>query len=274
MKMTNKELSEHMRVEHLGADYLHELQIQLDKELKKPVPEQDFDRIEDLTEAISVLNGTDHFISKRTAIGIDRVKANIHHNQHKKINIHRRWIAACIVAVLIGTNALSYKAYGMNAFSAAYQIVTGGIVIDFSKHDPTTSEARNVYAEEMQNLCSEHNIDARIPTYIPDGFSPTENYGSINDLDLYTSVSFYFQLKTKKLIIQMKYIKTDEVSIPFGIPSDQHNISEQVIDNTVVTVSKEDNQFTAAFMIDQIQYSICADGVDYDECQRILESFF
>ena len=72
----------------------------------------------------------------------------------------------------------------------------------------------------------------------------------------------------------MTHIKTDEVSIPFGIPSDYHNISEQVIDNTVVTVSKEDNQFTAAFMIDRIQYSICADGLDYDECQRVLESMF
>ena len=272
--MTNKELIEHVCAENLGADYLYELQTQLDEELKKPVSEQDFDRIEDLTEAISVLNGTDQFISKRAEMGLAKVKADIHQNQHRKIRIRRRWVAACICAVLIGSNAWSYTAYGMNAFSAAYQIFTGGIVIDFSKHDPTSSEAGNVYAEEMKQICAEHNIDARIPTYIPDGFSPTENYGSINDLDLYTSVSFYFQLEAKKLILQMKYIKTDEVDIPLGIPSDQHNISEQVIDNTVVTVSKEDNQFTAAFMIDRIQYSICADGVDYDECQRILESFF
>lgn len=274
MKMTNKELIEHMRTENLGMYYLIELQAGLDEELKKPVSEQDFDRIEDLTEAISVLNGTDQFISKRTEIGIARVKADIHQNKHRKIRIRRRWIAACICAALIGSNAWSYTAYGMNAFSAAYQIFTGGIVIDFSKHDPSSSEAGNVYAEEMQQICSEHNIDARIPTYVPEGFSPTENYGSVNDLDLYASVSFYFRQKAKKLIIQMTHIKRDEVSIPFGIPSDHHNISEQVIDNTVVTVSKEDNQFTAAFMIDRIQYVICADGVDYDECQRVLESFF
>ena len=127
MKMTNKELIEHMRTENLGMYYLIELQAGLDEELKKPVSEQDFDRIEDLTEAISVLNGTDQFISKRTEIGIARVKADIHQNKHRKIRIRRRWIAACICAALIGSNAWSYTAYGMNAFSAAYQIFTGDL---------------------------------------------------------------------------------------------------------------------------------------------------
>lgn len=37
-------------------------------------------------------------------------------------------------------------------------------------------------------------------------------------------------------------------------------------------ILKEDNQFTAAFLEDNIVYVIFADGLSYDECQKVIES--
>ena len=272
--MTDKELLARISSADPDAEYRQELQEQLMEELNKPVSEQDFDLIEDLTETIAILDGTEQFIGKRTELGISKVKQNIQYQKRRKRKFRRKWIAACACVVLIGSNIFSYTAYGMNAFSAAYQFYKGGFVIDFSKQKNITVADDNPYAEDMKKICSEHDIDALLPTKMPEGFSPTNNYGEYIDLDELSVLSFYFQNGSKKLIIRYSKIKSDETGIPLGISSDHHNISEQSINGTVITISKEDGQYTAAFMIDEIQYTFYAEGIDYDYCQIILHSIF
>ena len=61
---------------------------------------------------------------------------------------------------------------------------------------------------------------------------------------------------------------------PMGVPSDHYNISEQIIDDITVCVSEEDQQFTAVFEEDTIQYMLYIDKSDYAEGQKILDSMF
>lgn len=256
-------------------DFLNELQEQLEAETKKPISEQNNALVDELTEAIAVLTGTDEMIQQRADNGRALFMQKIS-QQRRKNRIKRTWrIIPCACAlVLIVSNFWSFSAYGMNVFSAAYQILNGGISIDFTKQDESKYETENPYKEDMQRLCSEHDIHAMLPTYIPSGFAPTDLYGNYEELELLNSISFGFEYRSIKLIFRMIQIKTEEVSIPLGIPSDHYNLSEQTIGDTVISMSKEDGQYQAAFMKDGIQYSIYADGLDYDECQRVLESVF
>ena len=84
--MTNRELIERVYSNHSDAEYLRELQDCLNDELKKPVSEQDFDLIEDITEAIAVLNGTEQYVSTRTEQGIVKIKKDIQQQRRKKMN--------------------------------------------------------------------------------------------------------------------------------------------------------------------------------------------
>ena len=71
--MNRNELLEYMRNYNPDQDFLDELQQQLTDELAKPVSEQNYDLIDELTEAISVLNGTEEQIRTTAEAGIGRV---------------------------------------------------------------------------------------------------------------------------------------------------------------------------------------------------------
>lgn len=257
------------------AAFLAELQERLSNELKKSVDELDYDRIDEMTEAIAVLTGKDEVINERVSAGIERTLAVLHRKekQRKISRICRAAAIACAI-VLIATNVWSYSAYGMNAFSAAYQFLNGGITVDLTVPTDEGKEAGNKYAQDMQDKCAEHHISAQIPRYIPAGFAPTENYGKLIETDLYKDLLFYFGKGNAKLFLQVREFADQSTITPIGIPTDTHNISEQVIDGTTIHIVKEDQEYRAVFLIDRTQYALGADHLDYDECQRVLESLF
>lgn len=74
-------------------------------------------------------------------------------------------------------------------------------------------------------------------------------------------------------IVVTNYLN-ETVPPPIGIPTEQYEISEQLINNTLISVMKEDEQYTATFIIDKTQYIIYAEHLDYDECQKVLDSFY
>ena len=57
-----------------------------------------------------------------------------------------------------------------------------------------------------------------------------------------------------------------------GIPSDKHNISEITVNGHAAVVSKEDNQMLVTFQTGSYLFNMFADGIDYDECDKILEN--
>ncbi len=47
---------------------------------------------------------------------------------------------------------------------------------------------------------------------------------------------------------------------------------ETKVNDRTMFILKEDNQFTATYLSNNVVYVIFSDGLDYDECQKIVES--
>lgn len=256
-------------------DVLSELRHKLEAELEKPDTELDVERINQITTAIEQVTGTEKITAEKTQQGIQKLKQELHlQNRRNRIRLAKR-IAACACFILIVSNIWSYSAYGLNSFSAAYQLLNGGIKIDFQT-DNSEPYTGNPYYDEMHSICLNNNFEALIPRYIPGEFQPTDNYGKHQDFD--HSQKIYFNFIRQKIILNLSIIrfkKEDEITT-ISIPSSEYNISQQKIGDTVIHISKEkkDHQYWAAFQIGLTQYILYAEGLDYDECQRVLESMF
>ena len=273
--MNKNELKELIRTTDPDQAFLAELREALSEEMEKPADEQNYDRIDEITEAIAVITGTDHIIEEKSAAGIERMISELHRAQKKKHirRICRRAAIACAV-ILVVSNVWSYSAYGMNVFSAAYKLYNGGMTVDLTKIGDPGSEAGDRFKQDMQDKCAEHQISAVMPDYIPAGFEPTENYGRFIETDHFSDIRFYFRKDIAKLIVHAREFDNPDEITPIGIPTDTHNISEQTINGTTVCVVKEDQEYRAVFLIDKTQYVITGINLDYDECQRILNSMF
>ncbi len=271
--MNKNELEEMMRTTDPDRAFLAELREALSKETEKPADEQDYDRIDEITEAMAVITGTDHIIEEKAAAGINRMISELHRTQKRKRirRVFRRAAIAC-AAVLVISNVWSYTAFGMNVFSAAYQLYDGGMNVDLTKIGDSASDAGDRFKQDMMEKCAAHQIHAVIPEYIPAGFEPTESYGRFVETEHFSDILFYFQKDNAKLVLHVREFDDSDEITPIGIPTDTHNYSEQTINGTTVCVVKEDQEYRAAFLIDRTQYVITGSSLDYDECQRILES--
>ncbi|MBQ6039639.1 MAG: hypothetical protein IJL32_02510 [Oscillospiraceae bacterium] len=268
---------------HVNPDqaFLEELQEKLSKELEMPHSERNYDRIEEWTDTINLLLGTSELIDKRSKIGILQLR-----QEKEKVNRRRMkriictFVSCFCASVLIISNIWSYSVLGMSAFSAMYQVMSGGITIDFKKQENVPPESYNsdslynCYLAEMRRICENENISSRLPDYLPDEYTKTESFGQIIRATHVCTVIFHFEHQGSKLILQiMDYDSSDNMP-PMGVPSDHYNISEQIIDGIRVCISKEDQQFTAVFEEGTIQYMLYIDNTDYAEGQKILQSMF
>ena len=268
---------------HVNPDqaFLEELQEKLSKELEMPHSERNYDRIEEWTDTINLLLGTSELIDKRSKIGILQLR-----QEKEKVNRRRMkrvictFVSCFCAGVLIISNIWSYSVLGMSAFSVMYQVMSGGITIDFKKQENVPPESYNsdslynCYLAEMRRICENENISSRLPDYLPDEYTKTELFGQVIRATHVCTVIFHFEHQGSKLILQiMDYDSSDNMP-PMGVPSDHYNISEQIIDGIRVCISKEDQQFTAVFEEGTIQYMLYIDNTDYAEGQKILQSMF
>lgn len=268
--MTDKELLQEIQAEQ---ELLLDARNRLQAEIDKPADMRDYDLIQELTAKITMLDGSEEWIQQRTEKGIRLVQAEIwHHFRKKRIRMVR--ILVSCACLLLCCNIGSYKVYGMDMFSAAYRLIKGGIVFDLTQQDDAPEEAGNCYLEEMQKICAEHDMEILLPSYIPSGFQPAAVYGKYVYGKRSKEMEFYFKKGKIKLNFNIEEFQDIDSYIPLGIPSDEQNISKQVINGTTVYIVKEDNQFNALFLVGTTQYAIFTDGLDYDVCQRVLDSFF
>ena len=147
--MTDQELLRKLQSDD-DSDLLKELRQKLDAELAKPVTEQDFDYIDDLAKTIDTITGADQETAEIADRGIQTIKAGLHNQSRKSRIKHLRWWipAACLI-LIVGTNIWTYTAFGMNAFSAAYQILNGGINVDLNSRDSADVYSGNPYADDV-----------------------------------------------------------------------------------------------------------------------------
>ena len=252
----------------------HELKEMLEYETNKPEELRDYESIDLLLRKLVKLQKLDDRTQRRTQAGIHVIQSAIR-NQYKKSpgrKIRRAVLVACASLILV-PNIWSYSVYGMNVLTLTYTYVKGGVMIEFQKNDSGTSQG-GIY-EDMRRICSENGLeDVMLPSYIPEGFYPSEGFGQVEDNEKYISILFLMKKQEEKIVFTIINYKSPDDVMPYGIPSDEHNIEEKEYHDTKVVISTEDHQYRAVFMKDIKQYGITTYGVDYSLAERIVDSIF
>lgn len=239
---------------------------QLDLELAKPNP--DYDLVDELSAAILEARGkTVKEIDVQSELGTIKQKSIKHFKCPK-------WAIAVSAAcfVLICANTVSVAAWGTNIFSAFVQFTKGDLTIDFSKQEQNvislpTSE-NDPYG--IKAKCAEYDVYPITPYYLPEGFILTDCTENI--LNHSTDLRFFYENDNAKLILSYEaYNNSDDIP-PIGIPTDTYNLRETEINGQTVFILKEDGQFTATFLNNNIVYVITSNKLDYNECQKVVES--
>ena len=238
----------------VDMEILFDLKKDLAKEKNKPVEERDEKLISELEDMICKTE--EEIISeskKRSLEAVMKMLDEYKEPKHPKIYKRLYIVAACFLVVL-GLNTASLKVFGQNMFSAAYHLTKGGITISSEKYD--NNDGSSVSESDpygMKSKCAEYGFFPDTPSYIPEGFVLDQIYEECNDES--DIVIFYY----------------NEIP-PIGIPTDTYNVTEEQINGHTTYILKEDKQFTAVFIDKKIEYSIFAENLDYNECQKILEN--
>lgn len=245
---------------------------ELDKEISKPIRRRDFDRIEQLTSELSELTESESDSElPDTSKLYERIRS-YEKASAKPLNVFKRFapILCCVVLVLT-VNCISVLAYDMNIVSAVIKFSKGGFTVDFSKNNveeivlPTSEDDPFGFNAKL----AEFGIEFETPHYIPEGYVLTRIDTNVNETFANT-VSFIYTKGKKNFSFDFT-IFWDEV-VPIGIPSDHYNISERKVNGADAIVSKEDNQYTITYEKDKTVFFMFADGVPYNECEKMVDS--
>lgn len=251
---------------------LNDLHLELEEEMSKPSGKRDYQKIAELTEAIHDIDcenddSASHYEETKNAI-MTRLE-NQKTSKKKRLRKLIAVAAACCF-VLIGINIATFSTLGLNMFQAIYKYTKGGITVDINRSDeiilPTTED--DPYG--IKTKCAEYDIYPQTPSYIPDDFYLTGI--DYDETEEYKALRFFYKKETIRLNIDFTEYNEGIDFHPLGIPTDTYNVSEEMIEGHNVYILKEDNQFTAAFLKDNIGYLIFAEYLDYDTCYKTVES--
>lgn len=279
--MKNKELSELIQNNrNADREMIEEMRAALKLETEKPLEKRDFDYIEQLSESLARATVPEAVREDAIQSGI---KAVLRKNAEKKPMIRRKWLgavsAACACLVLlIGGNAWAIHATGSNLFQLTYSFFTDHFEFQYSSiHEGSSgivsqSDASDPYG--IRTVCEQHGFTPHTPAYLPDGVTLTET--NLQERKKSTFLQFFYAKGSShiSLVYQNFSDDTDLSDRTFGIPSDYQNVSELELDGNTVVISKEDQQYTAFFMIGSTVYTLYTDNLDYTESEHILRSMF
>lgn len=261
-------------IEKLNADdsiqieSIEELRTQFENECAKDNP--DYELIDEIAMLMAEKDGSADKINISDEIAELKRKTSI---KPKRFFVPKWAAAMCASLILVlGLNAYSAYAWNMNIFKAVVKFINGGVVIGFENEQPVielpTSE-NDTYG--IRTKCAEYDVYPLVPEYIPEEFVLTDIQTDINDH--WTQIRFFY--KKDEIILNFDFFKYQRKEyIPdFTIPTDTYNITERELNGQTMYILKEDNQFTATFLDNNnIIYAVYADGLDYDECDKVIES--
>lgn len=254
----------------LDREILSDLQKDLNEEMKKPAEERNESYIAELEEMIAQTE--EELIGASQKRSLDNIMKMLdEYEEPKHIRLYKNLaIAAACFLVILGLNTASLKVFGQNMFSAAYQLTKGGISVSTNESDEMKTSESDPYG--MKAKCAEYGFFPDTPSYIPEGF--TLDYIDEESIEEVDYINFCYKKNNIILNILFTNYKDNAVISPIGFPTDTYNVTEENIENTTVYILKEDGQFTASYIEKRIKYVIYAEGLDYHECQKILESLF
>ena len=263
---------------NLKKEALTEINHQVDEELKKSKDDRDYQKIETLlSENYEIMGNSESELDIKARENISKIEQMC--KPKKRIKIYQRVaaVAACLVLVF-GGNAYTLNAYGENLFSLIVNRSSSGFTVNFNGNN-ISSETPDIKDDPygMIAKCAEYGVYPDTPLYIPDGFELID----LKIKEYTTSIRIMFNYKKNDItltFVMEKYYNQDD-TISLGVPSDMLNLSEVQVNGTVGIVSKEKNslngitdQYQLVYYKNSIVYHIGSDGLDYDECDKIIES--
>ncbi len=244
-----------------------ELEALLDKELSKRDNEIDYELVNELTLAAIEARG-DKPIENNIEEKLKELKA-VESREKKRFRLPKRSVglaAACVM--LMCTNVVSVSAWDMNIFSLIVELTKGGAKIDFgNKREEIILPTSEDDPYGIIAKCNEVGINVETPHYLPEEFVLTVVENNKYEWNNY----LFFRYENDKKFITISY-ETYSEEFAINIPSDEHNISEIEINGHSAIVSKEDNQMIVVFRSRNYIINIFTQDVDYDECEKIIQS--
>lgn len=265
----NKEKLERL-LSDIDMEILSDLKKNLAEEMSKPTDERDENLITELEDMISQTE--EEIISASKKRSLESVMKMLdEYEEPKRPKMYKRiLVAAACLLVVLGLNTVSMKTFGQNMFSTAYQLYKGGVFISSESGDIEGIVVSESDPYGMKAKCAEYGFFPDTPSYIPDGFV-LENISEESN-DYRDSIIFSYRKENVILNFFFTNYKTNDENPLIGIPTDTYNITEEQINGHTTYISEEEKQFTAVFIEKRIYYMIFAEGLDYNECQMILES--
>ena len=274
--MNQKELYTALQINAADQAFLKELHEKLDLELTKPVEERDFDRIEELTEAITTMEGTEQLVQAQAAEAIPKLQQE---NHRRKITLRRNRLKVLIpcacAAVVLAANIWSVAAFDRNIFSAAVDWFDGGFTLQMSESDAVILPATEEDPYGIMAKCEEYGFTPLTPTYLPEGF--VLDHITTNTSSKSSSVLFYYRkdnfLKEDTLLnFHFTHYNADATIPPVGLSSDGTPPQEEIINGITMYTLKEDDQFSATFIYQNTVYVFFSRDLNYDECYKVVSS--
>lgn len=270
----NKEKIE-KQLSDIDMEILSDLKRNLAEEMSKPTDKRDENLITELEDMISKTEEEVISASKKRSLE-SVMKMLDEYEEPKHIKIYKRLsVATACLLIVIGLNTASLNVFGKNfirkkVFPENYQLNRGSIIISVDQSDDGDNSASSSDPYGMKAKCVEYGFFPDTPSYIPEGFVLEDSDADSNDQ--YDSIQFFYKKGNVKLNFLFTNYKSNATILPIGLPTDTYNVTEEQVNGRTTYILNEDFQFTAVFIDKRIEYSIFTDGLDYDECQKILES--
>ena len=243
----------------LDDEILSELNEELDEELNKTMKNRDERKIIELSNAIADIKGytpSEEDVKRSTEAILAKLDNKV--PKRRKVIKTLSTVAACLVAVVVLNQGIAY-AFDVKMFPKLYEVVDGGIVIHMDQDRKETQQILN----EIKIKCAEYDISSPIITYLPGGFALTKLEYQDNGLTIW--------LDKGDVRVSMIYVFNVHGG-NVGLPSDEGNVEEKVINGKPYLISMEDNQYRALYISDKFVFNYTSLGLDYQEAEKMVNS--
>jgi hypothetical protein len=121
----------------------------------------------------------------------------------------------------------------------------------------------------IKGECARYGLEVEAPTYLPEGFF-------LRDVEKYknstTIKKIVFRFRSGKAHLQFSYTYLYDENAKSSIPCDHFNLKEVEMNEKSAITSKEDGQYNLICYDGNLEYLIFSDNLNYDECEKIVNS--
>lgn len=229
---------------------------------------KEFPKTKKLSESCTQTDDSDKADTDKTFEKmIDRIRVE---NKKKKFAILKKvaTIVLSVIAVLLAIDSIlrDITKNESNIMTLAIEIAEEYFPVNFKKTIEIPVSEDDPYGIKTQ--CKQNGYIPDIPFYLPKGFELKEmsHSNDCNEVDN----RFTFMKGKSSIYFSYNYYPNEMGTI--SVPCNEFNLSEITVNGTKAILSQEDNQYVVNYTKGNIIYVIFIQDVDYDECDKIIES--